>query len=133
MALRSARVTATPRSTCRLPSLTRGGPDEPGALTVLPAEADGWSGTPGLAGHQGGADTVVRWSDVRTRVSDIGDPGGGGRLTIAAVHPVNKLETSLVPTGLQERRRSSDSPLRTTSRRPEIKLCVVALAIEVVA
>ncbi|WP_076262844.1 alpha-galactosidase [Intrasporangium flavum] len=38
--------------------------DEPWPLTVLPGEADGWSGTPGWAGHRGGAAGAVRWSDV---------------------------------------------------------------------
>ena len=30
----------------------------PPALPLLPVEADGWSGTPGLAGHRGGADHI---------------------------------------------------------------------------
>ena len=38
--------------------------DEPWPLTVLPGEADGWSGTPGWAGHRGGSAGAVRWSDV---------------------------------------------------------------------
>jgi alpha-galactosidase len=33
-------------------------------LTVLPGEADGWSGTPGWSGHRGGAAGAVRWHDV---------------------------------------------------------------------
>ncbi|MGW5240502.1 alpha-galactosidase [Monashia sp. NPDC004114] len=38
--------------------------DAPWQLTVLPGEADGWSGTPGWAGHRGGAAGAVRWSGV---------------------------------------------------------------------
>src|SRR6478735_463483 len=38
--------------------------DERWPLTVLPGEADGWSGTPGWAGHRGGSAGAVRWADV---------------------------------------------------------------------
>jgi alpha-galactosidase len=51
--------------------------DVPVQLTVLPAETEGWSGTPGLAGHRSGADAVPRWSDVAV------EPGEGG-VTIRA-------------------------------------------------
>lgn len=33
-------------------------------LTVLPGEADGWSGTPGWSGHRDGGAGAVRWHDV---------------------------------------------------------------------
>ena len=33
-------------------------------LTVLPGEADGWSGIPGWSGHRGGGHAAVRWRDV---------------------------------------------------------------------
>ncbi|NUO91923.1 MAG: alpha-galactosidase, partial [Dermatophilaceae bacterium] len=36
--------------------------DEPWPLTLLPGEADGWSGTPGWAGHRGGGSGAVRWT-----------------------------------------------------------------------
>ncbi len=38
--------------------------DVPWPLTILPGEADGWSGTPGWAGHRGGSAGAVRWHDV---------------------------------------------------------------------
>ena len=42
--------------------------DVPWPLTVLPGEADGWSGTPGWAGHRGGSAGAVRWHDVTSEV-----------------------------------------------------------------
>ncbi len=33
-------------------------------LTLLPGEADGWSGTPGWAGHRAGGAGATRWTDV---------------------------------------------------------------------
>lgn len=38
--------------------------DEPWPLTLLPGEADGWSGTRGWAGHRAGGAGAVRWQDV---------------------------------------------------------------------
>jgi alpha-galactosidase len=38
-------------------------------LTLLPSQADGWSGTPGLAGHRGGGAGAVRWTSVGCEVS----------------------------------------------------------------
>jgi alpha-galactosidase len=43
--------------------------DAPWPLTLLPGEADGWSGTPGWQGHRGGGDAAVRWSDVTCEVA----------------------------------------------------------------
>ncbi|GAA1058349.1 alpha-galactosidase [Agromyces luteolus] len=37
-----------------LPQRVSGGLDRPAALTLIPQDADGWLGTPGLAGHRGG-------------------------------------------------------------------------------
>ena len=42
--------------------------DVPWPLTVLPGEADGWSGTPGWAGHRAGGAGAVRWHDVTCEV-----------------------------------------------------------------
>ncbi|CAN7205249.1 alpha-galactosidase [Terrabacter sp. LjRoot27] len=44
--------------------------DVPWPLTVLPGEADGWSGTPGWAGHRAGSAGAVRWTDVTSEVAD---------------------------------------------------------------
>ena len=61
--------------------------DQPGALTLLPDEEHGWSGTPGFAGHRRGGDSVAWWSEVQVGVTDedagAGD-GGGGSVTVTA-------------------------------------------------
>lgn len=51
-----AAVTTAPRPPSSL--------DEPWPLTVLPGEADGWSGTPGWSGHRAGGAGAVRWREV---------------------------------------------------------------------
>ncbi|GAA2481707.1 alpha-galactosidase [Terrabacter carboxydivorans] len=51
-----AAVTTAPRPPSSL--------DEPWPLTVLPGEADGWSGTPGWSGHRAGGAGAVRWHEV---------------------------------------------------------------------
>lgn len=40
--------------------LPHSGLDDPWGVTLLPSQADGWSGTPGLAGHRDGTDSFVR-------------------------------------------------------------------------
>jgi alpha-galactosidase len=64
--------------------------DEPMMLTLLPAETEGWSGTPGFAGHRSGADSVPHWAQVDVSASGSGpgsvdirasDPGAGLSLT----------------------------------------------------
>jgi alpha-galactosidase len=52
--------------------LPRSSVDEPMALTVVPAETEGWSGTPGFAGHRSGADSVVHWAAVEVSGSTDG-------------------------------------------------------------
>ncbi|MFC5380186.1 alpha-galactosidase [Aquipuribacter nitratireducens] len=59
-ALLAAGVAPVPHSTF----------DAPWPLTLLPGEADGWSGRPGLAAHRGGRAVLPRWSDVRVDSSD---------------------------------------------------------------
>lgn len=65
------------------PAMPRSALDEPMALSVLPTEADGWSGASGLSGHRGGAAAhpVLRLSGVEAAASE----GGGGRLVARAV------------------------------------------------
>ena len=73
--------------------------DEPGALTLLPAEVQGWSGTPGFAGHRSGGDTVLRWSDVTTEAQVAEDVGGeplGGRVEVRARDQVAGLSLRIV-------------------------------------
>ncbi|EWT02347.1 alpha-galactosidase [Intrasporangium oryzae NRRL B-24470] len=43
--------------------------DAPWPLTLLPGEADGWSGTPAYAGHRAGAAGAVRWGEVTCEAS----------------------------------------------------------------
>ncbi len=71
-AVRAAVVPATPRSAL----------DEPMVLSVLPTEADGWSGAPGVSGHRHGAaaQPVLRLQDVESTY----DEGGGGRIVARA-------------------------------------------------
>jgi alpha-galactosidase len=42
------------------PAVAHNAPDEPWSLPLLPGEADGWSGRPGLAGHRDGRDAFAR-------------------------------------------------------------------------
>lgn len=42
--------------------------DSPWPFTVLPGQVDGWSGTPGLAGHRGGGAGAIRWTTVQCEV-----------------------------------------------------------------
>ncbi|MEP7330999.1 MAG: alpha-galactosidase [Terracoccus sp.] len=44
--------------------------DAPWPLTLLPGEADGWSGTPGYAAHRGGGSGAVRWGEVTCQIID---------------------------------------------------------------
>ncbi|HEX3004654.1 MAG TPA: alpha-galactosidase [Angustibacter sp.] len=71
-AVRAAVVPSTPRSAL----------DEPMRLSVLPTEADGWSGAPGVAGHRGGTAThpVLRVRDVESTSGE----GGDGRVVARA-------------------------------------------------
>ena len=60
--------------------------DTPWPLTLLPSEADGWSGTPGWSGHRGGAAGGVRWHDVTCRSE------GAALVTRAAATDGTRLE-----------------------------------------
>jgi alpha-galactosidase len=65
------------------PPSPNGGFDLAPPLTLLPTEADGWSGIPGLAGHRAGAAVhpVLRLLDPVTVVHF---PGGGGEVVARA-------------------------------------------------
>ncbi|WP_426562723.1 alpha-galactosidase [Angustibacter sp. McL0619] len=75
--LLAALTSAVPRSAL----------DEPMTFTVLPVESDGWSGTPGVAGHRDGrqAHPVLRLS--RPVQVDVAAPGQGGTVTAWAGDP----------------------------------------------
>ncbi len=79
--------------------LSRSGLDQPGVLTLVPAETDGWSGAPGLAGHRAGGDTAAYWTGVEVDVAPDLSPGrahpadgtdvrgDGGRVVVRATDP----------------------------------------------
>jgi alpha-galactosidase len=56
-------------------------PELPSAPTIVPGEADGWFGRPGLSAHRGGRPLFPRWT-VTTREA------GDGALRVEAVDPV---------------------------------------------
>ncbi|NUR74078.1 MAG: alpha-galactosidase [Hamadaea sp.] len=57
--------------------------DEPMPITLLPAQADGWQGRPGLAGHRDGAWPFQRLTLTGEPLVEL-DPAGGGRIVIAS-------------------------------------------------
>ena len=56
---------------------------EPRRLSVLPTEAEGWSGTPALAGHRAGSATTPRFT-LRSVVTDAADGGPAAEVNAAA-------------------------------------------------
>ncbi|WP_432512692.1 alpha-galactosidase [Kineococcus sp. SYSU DK001] len=79
--------------------------DVPQPLTVLPGQADGWSGTPALVGSRAGADWTARF--VPTDVT-VQETAGGGRVEVVADDPHARLSVrvvlELLPTGLVRHR-----------------------------
>ncbi|MFC7329705.1 alpha-galactosidase [Marinactinospora rubrisoli] len=78
------------------PPLPHSSVDSPGRLTLLPAEAEGWRGQPGVAGHRDGVVAYPRWRVGSVRVSALdggspAEPGGaageGGRVVVTAADP----------------------------------------------
>ncbi|NUO58611.1 MAG: alpha-galactosidase [Hamadaea sp.] len=57
--------------------------DEPMPITLLPAQADGWHGRPGLAGHRDGTWPFQRLTVSGEPLVEI-DPAGGGRVVVEA-------------------------------------------------
>ena len=49
-------------ATALVGGLPHSGLDDPWAVSVLPSQTDGWSGTPGLAGHRAGGDVFPRFT-----------------------------------------------------------------------
>jgi alpha-galactosidase len=72
-------------------AVRRNGLDELPVLTVLPGEAEGWSGTPGLSGHRAGAAAFPRWQLVG-EVAHTEEPAGGGLVEARAADPASGLE-----------------------------------------
>lgn len=66
-ALRGASVAVVPHSAL----------DQPWPLTLLPGEADGWSGRPSVAGHRAEAALLPRLTTDDVQVVSDGDAGGG--------------------------------------------------------
>ncbi|MGN6300563.1 MAG: alpha-galactosidase [Angustibacter sp.] len=82
-AVRAALTTAVPRSAL----------DQPMLLTVLPTEADGWSGAPGVAGHREGvgAHPVLRLQGIDSTSA----PEGGGLVAARAADVAAGLEVEV--------------------------------------
>jgi alpha-galactosidase len=76
------------------PASPNGAFDEAPPLTVLPTEADGWSGAPGLAGHRAGAAVhpVLR---LRAPTEVTEDPAGGGLVLATAGDDVCGIEVEV--------------------------------------
>jgi alpha-galactosidase len=68
--------------------------DERWPLTLVPGELDGWSGTPGLAGHRDGRDAIPSWQRTGP-VSVASEPDGGGVLEVLASDPRAGLSLTL--------------------------------------
>ncbi|RCV54112.1 alpha-galactosidase [Marinitenerispora sediminis] len=97
------------------PPVPHNAPDDPGRLTLLPGEAEGWRGHPGLSGHRDGAVAYPRWRVGAVTVTALdggGAPPGpahgaaadGGRVLVAAADPdlglAVELEVRLERSGL---------------------------------
>jgi alpha-galactosidase len=67
-----------------VPAVPDSGLQDPWPFTLLPGQADGWSGTPGLSGHRGGADRFPHWR-LRAAPELESQPGGAAVLTCRAV------------------------------------------------
>ena len=65
------------------PPVPHNAPDEPWPLPLLPTEADGWSGHPGIAWHRSGGSAAPRLRLVGP-VAVEHDPDGGGTLVATA-------------------------------------------------
>ncbi len=73
------------------PGLPNSAPDQPWSLPLLPGQPDGWSGTPGLAGHRDGADPFPRLLAVEPLPAaeslPTAEPDGAWSVTARAVDP----------------------------------------------
>ncbi len=93
-------------ATTGVPGIVPNAFDEPVRVGVLPEQADGWSGRPGLHGERAGR----AWSPlfVRTALDVDADPAGGGRVRAAGVDEHAglefELELELLPGGLLRQR-----------------------------
>ncbi|WP_432482338.1 alpha-galactosidase [Kineococcus esterisolvens] len=75
-------------------------------LALLPEQAQGWSGTPGLAGHRDGTGWTTRFAPTAVEVADAGPLGGRVEVhaTDAAAGLELRLELDLLPSGLLRHR-----------------------------
>lgn len=67
-----------------VPGIPSSSLDEPWPFTVLPTQAEGWLGTPGLAGHRSGTAAFPRWSRVG-EVSVHQQPDGAHEVAVTCV------------------------------------------------
>jgi alpha-galactosidase len=64
------------------PAVPHSGLDDVWPFTLLPGQADGWAGTPGLAGHRDGAHRFPHWHTRSVELTH--EPGGAAVLTCRA-------------------------------------------------
>ena len=83
--------------------LPHSGLDDPWGVSVLPGQADGWSGTPGLSGHRDGADPFPRFAVAGAPV--VTTDGTGAQCAVVRAEAVEaglavESELRLEPSGL---------------------------------
>ncbi|WP_341957109.1 alpha-galactosidase [Microbacterium sp. LWH13-1.2] len=76
------------------PAQLNNSPDVPRTFSALPTEYEGWSGTPGLAGHAQGRATTPR-PRLRAHDVEIDDVRGGGSIALRFEDAVTGLRTTL--------------------------------------
>jgi len=84
-----------------LPQRVSGALDRPARLTVIPQEADGWLGTPGLAGHRGGRAFSTK---LVTGEIDVDGASAVIRATDASAGLAATIEMSVTESGLLRQR-----------------------------
>jgi alpha-galactosidase len=77
--------------------------DEPTPVTLLPAQAEGWQGRPGVSGHRDGAWPYLRLEQTAAPAIEV-DAAGGGRITVTAADGeagvATRSEIVLTPAGV---------------------------------
>ncbi len=89
MCEQSLHVLADTGGTARLHSA----PDAPRVFSLLPTEAQGWSGVPAVAGHRGGTATTPRPRTISAAVEET--DGEGGRIVVELRDKVSRLTIRL--------------------------------------
>ncbi|NAZ86367.1 alpha-galactosidase [Kineococcus indalonis] len=106
--------------------------DEPRPLALLPEQVQGWSGTPGLAGHRDGTAWATRFAPASVQVADDGPLGGRVEVRAADERAGLELhlELELLPSGLLRHRAAVTS---TAAGAYEVGVLALALPVPPVA